>query len=232
MNIKDIRQCFIDLLFPRSCPVCGTTLGYQEPYICIGCMTDIPLTRFNEIEFNKAEQLFAGKVEIEHASSLFFYTKSSPYANILHDIKYRNRPPMAEWLAWKLTLPIASTNYFDGIDYIIPIPLHYTKKGERGYNQSEYVAQGISRATGIEMKTYLKARIPHATQTHKGLYERWQNTLDIFEIAASESLEGKHILIVDDVITTGSTLVSAAKEFKSKYKDIKISAFSLAAAQL
>ena len=194
-------------------------------------MSDIPLTHFHKDEFNKAEQLFAGKVPVERATSLFFYSKNNPYASILHDVKYHNIPQMAQWLTAKLTRKLKEDNFFDGIDFIMPIPLHFTKRAERGYNQSEYIAKGISETSGIPVSKALVAKMPHATQTHKGVQERWENTKDIFSIKHPEQFEEKHILICDDVITTGSTLVSAAKEIK-KIPGTKVSILSLAIAHL
>ena len=139
-------------------------------------MSDIPLTHFHKDEFNKAEQLFAGKVPVERATSLFFYSKNNPYASILHDVKYHNIPQMAQWLTAKLTRKLKEDNFFEGIDFIMPIPLHFTKRAERGYNQSEYIAKGISETSGIPVSKALVAKMPHATQTHKGVQERWENT--------------------------------------------------------
>lgn len=231
MTIEDIYRCFADTIFPRTCSVCGTVLNYREKFLCIKCMSDIPLTRFHKDDFNKAEQLFAGKVPVERATSLFFYSKNNPYASILHDAKYRNMPQMAQWLTTKLTKNLNEEHFFDGIDLIMPIPLHYTKRAIRGYNQSEYIAKGISETSGIPVSSALAAKSPHATQTHKGVQERWENTRDIFTVKHPEQLEGKHILICDDVITTGSTLVSAAKEIKN-IPGTKVSILTLAIARL
>ena len=231
MNIKEIYRCFADTIFPRTCSACGTVLNYKEKYLCINCLSDIPQTHFQKGEFNKTEQLFAGKVPVERAYSLFYYSKNNPYASVLHDVKYRNIPQMGQWLAARMCRQLKEENFFDGIDFVMPIPLHYTKLAERGYNQSEYIARGISEASGIPVSTALRARMPHATQTHKGVSERWENTKGIFTVKHPERFEGKHILICDDVITTGSTLVSAAKEIK-QIPGTRVSVLTLAIARL
>lgn len=230
MNGKDVITCVIDEIFPRFCHVCNRRLSFQEPYICISCMDDIPLTRQHEKDFNDVEQLLAGKARIEKASSLFYYIKGSKYANILHDVKYRNQPKVARWLARRLSNELYENGYFEGIDIIVPVPLHITKKADRGYNQSEFIAHGFSDTAHIPVINALLAKKAHATQTHKGIYERWENIQDTFKVKSPDIIEGKHILLVDDVITTGATILSAANELL-KIEGVKVSVLSMALAK-
>lgn len=231
MNRHEIITCFLDILYPRTCSVCGRVLNYQEKYLCIECLNDLPLTRFHNQEFNKVEQLFAGKILIERATSLIFYNKLSPYAKIIQEIKYSNNPHLGEWIAHKLSKPLIETKFFEGIDLIIPIPLHITKKAEREYNQSFHIAKGISKTANIPVTEKILKSKRHSTQTNKGITERWNNVQGIYYVKHPELIEGKHILLIDDVITTGATTISAATALK-KVKDVKISILSLAIDQI
>ena len=178
------------------------------------------------------EQHFAGKVPIEHATAYFFYEKGSPYASILHDIKYHSLPKMGYWLASRAVTEMAGSHFFEGIDVVTAVPLHRSKLAHRGYNQSEYLARGIADRLGIPYVEALNAVKPHSTQTHKGALERWQNIQGNYALKNDAShLSGKHILLVDDVITTGSTLTVCASLLKS-IPGATISLFTLAAARL
>ena len=234
MKIKDLIASAASVLMPRTCPVCGKPLDADERFLCRQCMMNLPRTHYEEITFNPFEQLMAGKVPVERCASLFFYQKNDPYASILHDIKYRNVPTMGRWLSEWATREMMPSHFFDTIDAVVPVPLHYTKLASRGYNQSEYLAQGIARATGVPVIKALKAVREHATQTHKDAVERMLNTKGMY--AASKrhchALDGKHLLIVDDVVTTGSTLLACATALKDYIPNVKISLFTLAAAQL
>lgn len=221
-----------DLLLPRTCPVCGKVLTSHERYVCQGCMMQLPRTLLHERKFNAMEQLFAGKTPVERATGYFYYEKDNRYASILHTLKYHNRPNLGRWMARQFATEIQPCGFFDGIDAIVPIPLHFTKRAARGYNQSEYIAHGISDVTGIPVIKTVKAVRPHATQTRKGIHERLLNTQGIFGIRNPQQLEGKHILLVDDVVTTGATLLSCAEMLQREVKSIHISLATLAVARM
>ena len=233
---KSIRQWLdaaADVVMPRACPVCGQVLDSDERWLCRQCLANLPRTRYEEVEFNTMEQLFAGKVPIERATAYFFYEKGAPYAGILHDIKYHSVPKMGRWLTARAVNDMATSHFFDDIDVVTAVPLHRSKLAQRGYNQSEYLARGICDALGLPYVEALKAVRPHSTQTHKGAMERWQNIQGNYVLRDDmiDSLTGKHILLVDDVITTGSTLIVCATLLKS-IPNVKVSAFTLAAARL
>lgn len=220
------------MALPRICPVCGQSLDSDEKWLCRKCLAELPRTRYEEADFNTMEQHFAGKVPIEHATAYFFYEKGAPYSNILHDIKYRSTPLMGRWLTARAVSDMASSHFFDGIDMVTAVPLHRSKLAKRGYNQSEYLALGIGDALGIPYVEALKAVRPHSTQTHKGALERWQNIQGNYKLRADAAvLTGKHILLVDDVVTTGSTLTVCASLLK-QIPGTTISLFTLAAARL
>ena len=231
-TIKQWLSAAADIAMPRVCPVCGKALDNDEQWLCRKCLAALPRTRYEETDFNTIEQHFAGKVPIERATAYFFYEKGSPYASILHDIKYHSLPKMGYWLASRAVTEMAGSQFFEGIDVVTAVPLHRSKLAHRGYNQSEYLARGIADRLGIPYVEALNAVKPHSTQTHKGALERWQNIQGNYALKNDAShLSGKHILLVDDVITTGSTLTVCASLLKS-IPGATISLFTLAAARL
>lgn len=229
---KEITASVLDTLFPRSCAVCNTTLAAHEQHLCTKCSIGIPRTRFHLQEFNPMEQLFAGKVPIEHASGFFFYEKGNPYSGILYKLKYYNMPKLGQYIAEMYARELQNDTFLSDIDVVLPIPLHPVKKAKRGYNQSEYIAKGFAQALNVPvLNDVLIAIRNHETQTHKGIYERWLNTQDIFKAQHTECIEGKHVLIVDDVVTTGATLLSAALTL-ADIPGIKISLATIGVARL
>ena len=234
MKIKDLLNSAAQVLMPLTCAVCDNPLDGDEHYLCRQCLMELPRTHYEDITFNPFDQLMAGKVPIERCAAFFFYHKNDPYASILHDIKYRNVPTMGRWLTERAAHEMKESHFFDGIDAIVPVPLHYTKLASRGYNQSHFLAQGLSRATGIPEIKALKAVREHSTQTHKDAAERMLNTQGMYAASRRHchGLDGKHLLIVDDVVTTGSTLLACATALKDTIPGVKISLFTLAAAQL
>ncbi len=233
MKIKEVAKSAIEVFLPRHCPVCGQALDRDEEYLCRQCLLHIPRTHFEGIPFNAMEQHFAGKIPIERAAAYFFYERRDPYASILHDIKYHNMPQMGRWISRLAARQMAPSGLWQGVDYLIPVPLHATKQAKRGYNQSDYLAQGVSDYTGIPIYEAIAARKPHATQTHKSAHERYLNAQGLYApiAEARQELQGKHVMIVDDVATTGATLLTCAESIAS-IPGIKISLFTLAAARL
>lgn len=234
--LKKIRQWLnatADVAMPRLCPVCHQTLDGDERWICRKCLSRLPRTHYEDVEFNAMEQRFAGQVPIERATAYFFYEKGSPYASILHDIKYHSVPTMGRWLTSRAVGDMAGSHFFDGIDVVTAVPLHRSKLAKRGYNQSEYLARGIADTLKIPYIEAIKAVLPHSTQTHKGAMERWKNIQDNYVLRedAIPQLINKHILLVDDVVTTGATLIVCSAQLKN-IPGAKVSLFTLAAAQL
>lgn len=229
-SIRKYIDALFSLLFPRSCIVCNNSLVQQEEFICSTCNSRLPRTNLHLISDNEIEKRFWGKVEIQKATSYFYYTKGSDYRKILYQLKYRNCKELGEVMGRYLGRELLSSDFFDTIDIIIPVPLHPKRKKSRGYNQSEWLAKGISNATGIPLNSTLLIRTSNnKTQTRKSVFERWINVQDIFKVTDPEKLEHKHILLVDDVLTTGATLQSCAITLSAS-KDIKISILTLAIA--
>lgn len=232
-RLTEWARALTDVVMPRTCPVCGAALQADERYICRGCLVQLPRTHLEDIEFNIMEQLFAGKVPIERATGYFYYQKSSPYAQILFDIKYRNRPQMGQWLTARAAAELKPSGFFDDIGAIVPVPLHPSKLAERGYNQSDYLARGLSQALDIPVSKALVSTRAHGSQTRRSASERALNAKDTYALRKSitTSLEDTHILLIDDVVTTGATLEACAHALLA-IPGTKVSLFTLATARL
>ena len=216
----------IDLIFPRHCCVCGETLSRQERDICLACLYSLP--KIEPHHKKEIEQTFWGKVEVERATSFIYYRKGSPYNALMHRLKYKDAPEVGTRLAEMAAKELLDSGFFDGITRIVPLPLSKKKLRKRGYNQSEYIATGLSNITGIPVDTTLVRRdIANETQTHKNRDERWENVRYIFSANDCGDMENEHVLLVDDILTTGATLCSCASTLKS-VSNCRISIFTLA----
>lgn len=203
---------FIYLFYPDACEVCHKSLVTGEKTICLKCMADMPFTSYHLDSENPVNQLFWGKVKVEMATALFYFAKGSRYRKLLHRLKYSNKPEIGIWLGRELGVRIADSSFFGVIDFVIPVPLHSGRLKQRGYNQSTMIGQGISEVTAIALYDGAVVRTEATqTQTRKTREERWKNVSGKFAIPNIASLEGKHVLLVDDVITTGSTLEAVAE---------------------
>lgn len=229
--IKDWLYSFISLLFPRCCVVCGRSLAKGEECICAMCNINLPRTNYHLQKDNQVEQLFWGKIPLERATSFFFYRKGSDFRQILHQLKYGGQKEIGAIMGRYMASELTVSGFFEGIDVIIPVPLHKRKQRIRGYNQSEWIARGISAVTGIYIDTEVIVRRKHTdTQTRKSTFERWENVDGIFELHHAESLKGKHLLVVDDVLTTGATTVACASRLM-EIEGVRISVLTLAVAE-
>lgn len=229
--IKDWLYSFISLLFPRCCVVCGRSLAKGEECICAMCNINLPRTNYHLQKDNQVEQLFWGKIPLERATSFFFYRKGSDFRQILHQLKYGGQKEIGAIMGRYMASELTVSGFFEGIDVIIPVPLHKRKQRIRGYNQSEWIARGISTVTGIRIDTEVIVRRKHTdTQTRKSTFERWENVDGIFELHHAESLKGKHLLVVDDVLTTGATTVACASRLM-EIEGVRISVLTLAVAE-
>jgi len=226
--LYDLWDDVISLLFPRLCHGCGNQLLRNEKVICTECFVLIPRTGYHLIPDNPVERLFWGRCPVERAAAFSYYTRDSRIRRMIHHLKYRGAAETGTELGRIYGNSLRNSVFLNGIDIIIPVPLHPSKKRQRGYNQSELISRGISEATGIPVGTgILKRTTVTTTQTRKSRYDRWINVNDIFRVTDNRIVEGKHILIIDDVITTGSTIEACAAELL-KAADTKVSVAALA----
>lgn len=221
---------FVHLFFPRQCAVCGASLQEGEEGICLKCNMDLPRTNYHLRKDNPVERMFWGKMPLVHAISCFFYHKGSDFRHILHQLKYGGRKDLGEVMGRFMAAELSATGFFSGVDVLVPVPLHPRKQKMRGYNQSECIARGVSAVTGIPVDAASVVRVKHTeTQTRKSAYERWENVDGIFRLRRAGAFAGKHVLIVDDVLTTGATTTACADAFK-EVDGIRISILTLAVA--
>ena len=199
-----------------------------EEVLCVRCQADLPRVRTVSFEENDIARIFWGLVPIEKGISFFHYTPHSPYSRILFELKYHNHPEVGKTMGRIMAEELTATSFFDGIALIVPIPLSRKKKRQRGYNQSDWIAWGISEATGIPTDTTSVVRTKsNPSQTTLDHRQRRENVRDIFAVRHPESLEGRHILLVDDVITTGATMLSCAETIARACR-VRFSVLSLA----
>jgi ComF family protein len=226
--LYDLWDDFISLLFPRLCYGCGNHLMRNENLICTECYVTIPRTNYHKMNDNPVAQLFWGRCLIERASAFSYYNKGSRIRNLIHNMKYKGVKEVGYELGRIYGFSFRGSDFVSGIDLIIPVPLHPSKIRIRGFNQSEFISQGISDATGLPVSNSAIARVSgSATQTKRSRYDRWTNVEGIFSVTDPGSVKGRHILLIDDVITTGSTIESCAGELL-KIEGVKVSVAALA----
>jgi ComF family protein len=224
----DLLDDFLSLLFPRICYGCGNHLLRNEYLICTECYVEIPRTDYHNIKENQLEKVFWGRCMIQSAAAFSFYNRGSRIRNLIHNLKYRGITAIGTELGKIYGLSLCGSEFLKDIDMIIPVPLHPSKKRSRGFNQSELIAEGLSLSTGVPVcKDILVRRTASSTQTKRSRYERWLNVEGIFSLARPEMISGKHVLLVDDVITTGSTMESCVNEVL-KAPDVKVSVVAMA----
>lgn len=220
----------LDLFYPSVCAACGTTLFQWEKLVCTHCRSFLPKTGYELHDDNPLARLFYGKVRLKAVTACFFFSKDGKVQSLIHELKYRGNTEAGVFLGQELGKAIKDAPLFQGIDVLIPVPLHPKRERERGYNQSKMIAEGISEVTGIPLgDDFLTRSVNTATQTHKSKEERWRNVKDIFELRHADRLTGKSVLLVDDVLTTGATLESCALTLSS-VPDIVISCATAACA--
>jgi ComF family protein len=228
--LYDLWDDFLSLLFPRLCYACGNHLLRNEKLICTECFVMMPRTNYHLDENNPVAQLFWGRCKIEKATAFSFYNRGSRIRNLIHNLKYKGIREIGYELGRIYGTVLHNSGFTEGIDLIIPVPLHPSKKRQRGFNQSDIISSGLSEATGLTVDTkILERKVITGTQTRRSRYERWANVEGIFNVTDTNKITGKHILLVDDVITTGSTLESCVNELL-KTEGVKVSVAALAVA--
>ena len=222
---------FIALIYPRNCITCNNSLFKHENMVCNHCYVTLPKSNFHAEENSELERVFAGRVPVIKTGSYYLFEKSGKIQKLLHSIKYKNNKALAEQVGAWYAQYLKDCKEIASADVIIPVPLHPKKKKQRGFNQSEEFAKGLSKEFNIPINTTNLIRNQFTeTQTRKTKFARWENVEGKFELKDPKELDGKTIILVDDVITTGAT-IDACYQALSKATGIKISVLSLAYAK-
>ncbi len=200
------------VIFPDYCITCGRILNAEEHWICTPCYLELPFTHLRGRSGNVVERLFWGLLPVERANAFLHYDPSSDSKEVFFKLKYHNRPQVGRFFGRVMARDLEATDFFRGIDFIVPLPLHAKKRRLRGYNQSEELARGVSAVTGLPVEADIVERVVNnPSQTHLTPHERRDNVRDIFRLRAPERIAGRHILLIDDVITTNATVVACGR---------------------
>lgn len=227
--LKTYAVSLFRLLFPKLCVACNKPLVESEDALCLNCLYAMPRTHYQHQIDHPVEQLFWGKLPIERAMAWCHFVKGGTMQTLLHALKYHHRPDVGVVLGRQMAQECAA--WLQPIDVIVPIALHHRRLQTRGYNQSECIAQGMASVMQVPVCTGVLVRsVNTATQTKMRVYERYENTQGIFSVVGGQELAGKHLLLVDDVITTGATLLAAAQTLRNQIPTCKISIATLAVA--
>lgn len=222
----------LSILFPRVCHACGDHLVRNENVICTACHVAIPKTGFHLERENYAEKLFWGRCRIERAAAWAYYTKGGRMTRLIYRFKYNGIREIGSELGRIYGIDLCESGFMDDIDFIVPVPLHPKKERKRGFNQSMVLAEAISAVSGKPVNDLALLRASKTgTQTIRSRIERWRNVEGIFETGDCHALEERHILLVDDVITTGST-IDACVTALSVVPGIRVSVVAMAVAAL
>jgi len=224
-------QSIILLFFPKVCSGCNSFLLTNENVICTICRHDIPLTNHHLIEDNDAFKKFYGRIPVLHASALFYFHKKGIVQQLIHNLKYKGHEEigtiLGEWYAEELK----TIDLFQTVDQIIPVPLHRRKFKERGYNQVTAFGEALSSSLNLDFNNSILVRnIYSKTQSKKNLLGRTEGIETIFDVSFTEKDHNKHFLLIDDVITTGSTLEACSRALL-KIPGARISIVCMAMAQ-
>jgi ComF family protein len=222
---------FVGLLFPELCQACKANLVAGEELICTECRYNLPFTNFHFKPDNMVAQQFWGKINIEAAYALCYFVKGGRLQHLMHQFKYKGVKKIGNLLGNIAGDQLAQNAIFKTVDVIIPVPLHKSRERKRGYNQSMCFAEGIAEKLHIPVSenNLVRARATE-TQTHRSRFSRFQNMQEVFMVSDPDKLKNKHVLLVDDVVTTGSTLEACGAELL-KIEGLKLSIATIACAE-
>jgi ComF family protein len=222
---------FVSLLFPQLCPGCGEGLVAGENIICTDCLYNLPMTNFHQQPDNVVAQQFWGKLPLQGAYALYYFSKGGKIQNLMHQFKYRGMQQIGNLLGGIAGRQLRENPAFSKAEVIVPVPLHKTRFRERGYNQSACFAQGLATKLSATVdEGNLVREQATQTQTHRSRFLRFENMQEVFSVKYPERLANKHILLVDDVVTTGATLEACGIELL-KIPGVKLSIATIAYAE-
>jgi ComF family protein len=230
MPLPKFISDFARLIFPNNCAGCGEELFGSKNLLCWQCLKELPRTGFEKHENNPVAAIFYGRIPLQHAFSWLFYTKGSLAQMLIQQVKYRSNLDLGKYLGTIMAEAMLDANLYNDVDALVPLPLNRKKLAKRGYNQSMLICEGMSGVLGkpVETVAVIRSRFTE-TQTRKNRLQRWMNVEQVFDLKEAHNIERKHVLLVDDVITTGATM-EACGHVLLQVPGLKLSLASLAMA--
>ena len=231
MQLRAYLKDFVSLIFPELCVACRAGLMANEDRLCTDCLYNLPFTNFHLQPDNIVARQFWGKLPIKGAYSLYYFNKGGNIQNMMHLFKYNGMHSIGNMLGNIAGKQLLQNEVFNSVEVIIPVPLHKKRLKERGYNQSASFADGLSQKMGVKVDIdNLVRNVATKTQTHKSRFARFENMQEVFAVARPADLINKHVLLVDDIVTTGSTLEACGIELL-KVPGLKLSIATIAYAE-
>lgn len=224
------KQVFTDVLhlfYPKLCMACEQSLPLKSDLLCVSCSFELPKTNFHFMAQNQLTEQLWGRIPIHHGSAYYYFTKNSGVQNMIHSLKYQNRPDIGEYLGEAHGKSLRESPFYQKIDAIVPVPLHWKKLKKRGYNQALMYAKGLATAFEKPVEELISRTESTSTQTKKSRLHRFQNVEHVFDLVDRFTTASKHFLLVDDVMTTGATLEACAQKILQN-QDCKVSVATIA----
>lgn len=226
-NVQLSLNSLIHLFFPHVCTGCGSDIVNSKHQLCLKCLSELPVTNFFSQMANPVEKKFYGRLRVKNGGAGYFFTKDSLLETLIYELKYKGNKDIGSYLGQLLAKFLTNNNAFDDIDMLVPLPLNPRRQKKRGYNQATALCNGIASVWKRPVvENAVIRKVNTETQTHRGRITRWENMDGVFAIAEPSLIRGKHILLVDDVITTGASLEACGSEI------LKVSGTSLSIATL
>ena len=220
----------VNLFFPKVCYACFNLLSDNQDTICINCRHDLPITNFHFDDNDAVKKVFYGRAKVKNGTALFRFEKKGLVQQLIHGLKYRGYEHIGVFLGNWLGGELKTLKQYNDIDAVIPVPLHKNKLKKRGYNQVTKFGQQIAKALNTTFKDHILIKVTNVkSQVNKKRFARWNNSDELFTLQKASLIEDKHILLVDDLITTGATL-EACITILNKAKNVKISIATMAIA--
>lgn len=227
LRFKEIKDSMLQVVFPHVCDGCGSDLLNEESQLCFRCLSSMPETNFALYSNNPVEKIFWGRLSLISATAQYYFTKESLMQRLMHQFKYRGNKDLGSQLGRLMGIALKQSARFMTVDALVPLPLFPSKEKRRGYNQAEVLCEGIAEILPLPVLNDVIIRPQHTeTQTKKGRIERWKNLEGRFELVKPHVVQNKHLLLVDDVITTGATLEACGSELL-KADNIRLSIATL-----
>ena len=223
----------LSLPYPNNCSICSAEHSIEKSKLCLLCLSELPFTFYEkDLKTSRVAEVFFGRAKIKNVYAMLFFETGNYTQKLLHKLKYENDKELAKYLGTLIGKKLKAESLNDKIDYYIPVSLHSKKEFTRGYNQSEVLAEGISEILPAPiLNNFVKKKKHNSSQTKKNRQDRIDNVTDLFYVSESSVLNGKHIVLVDDVLTTGATLESIANTLHQAVPQLQISIFTLAFAK-